>query len=35
MDWKQLLAYISGSIEEAILQRNAYLAAENARFPRI
>jgi hypothetical protein len=30
MDWKQLLAYVSGSVEEEILQRNEYLVAENA-----
>ena len=29
MDWKTLLAYITGSIEEDILLRNEYLAAEN------
>ena len=29
MDWKTLLAYITGSIEEEILLRNEYLAAEN------
>ena len=30
MHWKQLLAYVSGSVEEETLQRNEYLAAENA-----
>lgn len=29
MDWKQLLVYLSGSIEEELLLRNEYLAAEN------
>jgi putative transposase len=29
MDWKTLLAYISGSVDEELLLRNAYLAAEN------
>jgi transposase InsO family protein len=29
MDWKQLLAYITGSIEEALLRRIEYLVAEN------
>jgi hypothetical protein len=29
MDWKQLLAYITGSVDEELLLRNAYLAAEN------
>src|SRR4029434_10808764 len=29
MDWKTLLAYISGSVDEELLLRNEYLAAEN------
>jgi hypothetical protein len=29
MDWKQLLAYISGSVEEELLLRLEYLVAEN------
>ena len=29
MPWKKLLTYISGSIDEELLQRNEYLAAEN------
>ena len=29
MDWKQLLVYISGSVDEELLLRNEYLAAEN------
>jgi hypothetical protein len=29
MDWKQLLAYISGSVDEELLLRNEYLVAEN------
>jgi uncharacterized membrane protein len=29
MDWKQILAYISGSVEEELLMRLAYLVAEN------
>ena len=29
MDWKQLLAYITGSVEEALLLRIEYLVAEN------
>jgi putative transposase len=29
MDWKQLLAYITGSVEEELLLRIEYLAAEN------
>ena len=29
MDWKQLLVYISGSVEEELLLRNKYLVAEN------
>jgi putative transposase len=29
MDWKQLLAYITGSVDQALLLRNAYLVTEN------
>lgn len=29
MTWKTLLAYISGSIDEELIKRNEYLAAEN------
>src|SRR5262247_3200664 len=29
MDWKTLLAFISGSVAEELLLRNEYLAAEN------
>jgi putative transposase len=29
MDWKQLLAYITGSVEEELLRRNEYLVAES------
>ena len=29
MDWKQLLAYITGAVDEELLVRNEYLAAEN------
>ena len=29
MDWKKLLAYISGSVDEGLLLRNEYLATEN------
>src|SRR5215475_1799316 len=29
MDWKTMLAYISGSVDEELLLRNEYLAAEN------
>lgn len=29
MDWKKLLAYISGSVDEVLLLRNEYLATEN------
>ena len=29
MDWKQLLAYTTGSVEEELLLRNEYLVAEN------
>jgi homeodomain-containing protein len=29
MDWKQLLAYITGSVDQGLLLRNEYLIAEN------
>ena len=29
MDWKMLLAYITGSVDEEILHRNEYLVTEN------
>jgi hypothetical protein len=29
MPWKRLLAYITGSVDEELLQRNEYLVAEN------
>ena len=29
MDWKRLLAYISGSVDEELLVRNEYLVTEN------
>jgi hypothetical protein len=29
MDWKKLLAYITGSVDQELLLRNEYLAAEN------
>jgi len=29
MDWKTMLAYISGSVAEELLLRNEYLVAEN------
>jgi putative transposase len=29
MDWKTLLAYITGSVDQELLLRNAYLLAEN------
>jgi putative transposase len=29
MDWKTLLAYISGSVDEQLLLRNEYLVTEN------
>jgi transposase InsO family protein len=29
MDWKQLLAYITGSVDEELLRRNEYLVTEN------
>ncbi len=29
MDWKTMLAYISGSVDKELLLRNEYLVAEN------
>jgi len=29
MDWKQLLAYITGTVDQELLLRNEYLVAEN------
>ena len=29
MDWKTMLAYVSGSVDEELLLRNEYLVAEN------
>ena len=29
MDWKKLLAYISGAVDEELLVRNEYLVREN------
>ena len=29
MDWKTMLSYISGSVDEQLLLRNEYLVAEN------
>ena len=29
MDWTHLLAYITGTVEQALLLRNAYLVTEN------
>ena len=29
MDWKTMLAYVTGSVDEELLQRNEYLVAEN------
>lgn len=29
MDWKRLLAYITGSVDQELLMRNEYLAEEN------
>jgi hypothetical protein len=29
MNWKGMLAYISGSVEQELLLRNEYLATEN------
>ena len=29
MDWRQILAYVTGTVDEELLLRNEYLAAEN------
>ena len=29
MDWKQLLAYITGTVDQELLLRNEYLVTEN------
>ena len=29
MNWKTMLAYVTGSVDEKLLQRNEYLVAEN------
>ena len=29
MNWKRLLAYITGSVDQQLLLRNEYLVAEN------
>jgi putative transposase len=29
MDWKRLLAYITGSVDQELLLRNEYLVTEN------
>jgi hypothetical protein len=29
MDWPRLLAYITGTVDQELLLRNEYLAAEN------
>ena len=35
MDWKTMLSYISGSVDEELLLRNEYLVAENRVVPSI
>ena len=32
MDWKTMLAYVTGSVDEELLRRNEYLVAENRIF---
>jgi hypothetical protein len=29
MDWARILAYVSGTVNQGLLARNGYLAAEN------
>jgi len=31
MDWKTLLAYVTGSVDAHLMLRNEYLVAENGR----
>jgi len=33
MNWKQLLAYITGTVEQELLWRNEYLVTENRILP--
>ena len=33
MDWKQLLAYITGTVDQELLLRNEYLVTENRHIP--
>ena len=35
MDWKTMLRYIAGSVDEELLLRNEYLVAENRVVPSI
>jgi hypothetical protein len=35
MNWKTLLAYITGSVDQELLRRNEYLVTENRTFHRI
>lgn len=29
MDWARILAYVNGTVDQELLERNEYLAAEN------
>ena len=31
MDWARILAYVTGTVDQELLARNEYLAAENRR----
>ncbi len=33
MEWVRILAYITGTVDQALLVRNEYLAAENRILP--
>ena len=34
MDWARILAYVTGTVDQELLGRNKYLAAERYRTPR-
>jgi putative transposase len=33
MDWARVLAYVTGTVDQELLARNEYLAAENLSLP--
>ena len=34
MDWARILAHVTGTVDQELLARNEYLAAERCRTPR-